>query len=365
MAAPIQDFQRVLRTVFKFARTISYSLIVIMAVFMAFRVVEVYVFFADIHAWLGVAFLAVFFAALTWFVGRPLYQFMRMPAALKPPSLPPISERTARDLGKHLRFVERYLQSLLENPEWDGDPKDVESAVAQVSVLRDETAQADNAQVAALSDRIKKLERDTVERLLAPLDVKARKVIRQEALGVGIATAISWNGTIDAFIVLWRNCNLISRIARIYYGRPGARGTLSILRDVSAAVIAGAYLQDLSEAAGSALGGVFGKTVGALGGPLLDGGLNGVATLRIAYVAKARCRSFQAWNEKTRGEAMRGAFKEAAVLSRDLVAEIIRTVGGGLWKVPQKAVSKLVDAVGGFFKKTAPGTDGEAAPAGA
>jgi putative membrane protein len=354
MAAPIQDFQRVLRMVAKFARTISYTLIVMMAVFMAFRVAEVYSFFADLNPWLGAAFLLAFFAALGWFVLRPVYLFLRMPAALKPPALPAIGERTSADLARHLLFVERYLGSLPQNPEWDGDPVAVDAAIERVRALREEAAHADTVEVAALSHRIRRLEEETVARLLAPLDTKVRTVIRQEALGVGIATAVSWNGTVDAFIVLWRNCNLISRIARIYYGRPGARGTLAILRDVSAAVIAGAYLQDLSEAAGSALGGVFGKTAGALGGPLLDGGLNGVATLRIGYVAKARCRSFTAWNETSRAQAMKGAFKEAALQSKDLVGEIIRTVGGGLWKVPTKVVTKLIDSVSGFFKK-APG----------
>ena len=352
MAAPIQDFQRVLRTVVKFARTVSYTLIIMMAVFLAFRVAEVYSFLADIHLSLGILFLVAFFAALGWFVARPIYHFLKMPAALRPPELPPIESRTAADLKKHLAFVERYLASLPQNPEWDGDPLEVDAAIERVRALGEEAAEATPAQVADLSTRIRELEDETVTRLLAPLDAKVRTVIRQEALGVGIATAVSWNGTVDAFIVLWRNCNLIARIARIYYGRPGARGTLSILRDVSAAVIAGAYLQDLSEAAGTALGGVFGKTAGALGGPLLDGGLNGVATLRIGYVAKARCRSFTAWNETTRVGAMSAAFKEAALQSKDLVSEIIRTVGGGLWKVPSKVVTKLIDSVSGFFKKS-------------
>ena len=91
--------------------------------------------------------------------------------------------------------------------------------------------------------------------------------------------------------------------------------------------------------------------------------MNGVATLRIAYLAKARCRSFSAWKGQTRSQAMSGAFKEAAGLSKDLVAEIIRTVGGGLWKLPANAVRKLVGAVGGFFKKAEP--DEAPEPAGA
>ncbi len=364
MAAPLQDFARVMRTLFRFARYLSFGLIGLMVVFLAFRVAEVYGFFADINPWLGVAFLVVFVALLVWLVGRPVYSFLKVPAAMKPPLLPPVAERTGKDLARHLEFVERYLGALLTNPEWEGNPAEVEAAMERCHSLRDTSRHAGRELVAGLSDDIRKLENETVGRLLEPLDRKARAVIRQEAVGVGIATAVSWNGTIDAFIVLWRNCNLVSRVARIYYGRPGARGTLSILRDVSAATLAGAYLQDLSEAAGGALGGLFGKTLGALGGPLLDGTVNGVVTLRIGYTAKARCRAFSAWNDVGRAEAARGAIKEAGAFSKDVVAEILRTVGGGLWKVPSKAIGKLGDAISGVFKKSGDG-DPEPAPSGA
>lgn len=364
MAAPVQDFARVLRAIFRFARYASFGLIGVMIVFLAFRVAEVYRFFAEIHTGLGIAFLAVFAAALWWLVGRPLLRFLRMPAVLRPPDLPPMDERTGRHLARHLEFVERYLAHLEQNPEWEGAPEEVAAAVARCRALRDRTSGAEREEVAALSAEIRALEGETVTRLLEPLDRKARQVIRQEALGVGLATAVSWNGTIDAFIVLWRNCNLVSRIARIYYGRPGVRGTLSILRDVSGATLASAYLQDLSEAAGGALGSVFGRTVGVLGGPLLDGGLNAVATLRIGYVAKARCRAFSAWNQTTRGEAVMGAFKEAAAFSKEVVTEIVKTVGGGVLKLPGQVLGKLGEALGGFFKK--PKDEGpEPAPSGA
>jgi hypothetical protein len=361
MAAPLQDFGRVMRALFRFARYVSFGLIGLMVVFLAFRVAEVHGFCADIHPWLGVGFLLVFFVLLFWLVGLPLYRFLRVPTTLKPPPLPPMAERTGKDLARHLGFVESYLAALPKNPEWEGVPAEVEAAIGRCHALRSEAAHADRDAVAALSDRVRQLERETVERLLEPLDRKVRDVIRQEAVGVGIATAVSWNGTIDAFIVLWRNCNLVSRIARIYYGRPGVRGTLSILRDVSAATITSAYLQDLTEAAGGALGGLFGKTVGALGGPLLDGAVNGVVTLRIGYMAKARCRAFNAWNDVGRAEAARGALKEAAGLSKDVVTEILKTVGSGLWKIPSTVLGKLGDAIGGFFKKPEEG----AAPAGA
>jgi hypothetical protein len=354
MAAPLQDFGRVLRTLLRFARTISYGLIGFMVVFLAVRVAEITRWFAGFHPAAGVAFLVAFFVALWWFIGRPVLRFWRVPVALKPPQLPPMEERTGRDLARHLLFVERYLGALLVNPSWEGPPAEVEAAVARCRALREETGEADGAAVQALSGRVRRLEKETVQRLLAPLDRKARQVIRQEALAVGVATAVSWNGTLDAFLVLWRNCNLVARVAAIYYGRPGVRGTLAILRDVAGATLAGAYLQDLSTAAGGSLGSLFGKTAGVLGGPLLDGGLNAVATLRIGYVGKARCRAFSAWNERTRVEALGAAFKEAATFSREVVGEVIRAVGGGLWRIPATVLGKLGEAIGNFFRRSGP-----------
>ena len=353
MAQPIQDFTRILRRLFRFVRIASYGLIGVTVVFLGFRVAEAYRFFADLHRWGGVAFLVVFFAALYWFVGRPLVRFFRVPSAVRPPDLPPMAERTPKDVVRHLDFVARYVENLRRNPHWTGDARAIDDTLASVATLRSEAGGLRREDLPAFSARLRTLEQRDIGKLLEPLDREVRAVIRKEALAVGVATAVSWNGTIDAFIVLWRNCNLASRIARIYYGRPGVRGTLGILRDVSAATLASAYLGDLTEMAGSALGGAFGKTVGALGGPLLEGGLNAVATLRIGYLTRARCRAFSAWNESTRAEAVTDAFKEAARFSTDVVTEVVRTVGGGVLKIPGKILGKVADTLGGIFKPAA------------
>lgn len=358
MAAPIQDFTRILQHLFRFFRIASYGLIGVTVLFLGYRVADGYRFFAGMHHWGGVAFLVVFFVAFIWFVGRPLYRFFQVPTAVRPPELPVMAERTSRDVVRHLDFVERYVANLRRNPMWDGNPEDIDKTIASVRELRTEAAALDAGTMSAFSQRMRTLEERDIARLLEPLDKQVRAVIRQEALAVGVATAVSWNGTIDAFVVLWRNCNLASRIARIYYGRPGVRGTLGILRDVSAATLASAYLGDLTEMAGTALGGAFGKTVGALGGPLLEGGLNAVATLRIGYLTRARCRSFSAWNETTRADAVKGAFKEAARFSKDVVGDVVRTVGGGILKLPGKLLAKVAESLSSIFKPS----EGDAAP---
>jgi hypothetical protein len=362
MATPIQDFGRVLRAIFRFARLASYGLIGVMVVFLAFRVAEVFDALADVHVALGWAFLALFAAAAWFLVGRPVYRFLRVPVAIRPPTFPPPAERTPRHLVRHLDFVERYVEGLRANPEWPGTPDEVDAAVAACRALRERATRAARADLDALSREVAALERDVVGALLQPLDKKVNDVIRAEALGVGIATAISLNGTIDAFIVLWRNCNMVSRIANVYYGRPGPRGSLRILRDVSVATLASAYAQDLSEAAGGMLGGLLGKTAGVFAGPVLDGSVNAICTLRIGYLAKARCRSFQAWNERTRLEAVRYALGEAAALSTGLVADILKSVGGGLLRLPGKILGGMGSVMASLLRWTA---DKPPAPEGA
>jgi hypothetical protein len=348
---PAQDFGRVLRTLFRFARTISYVLIVVMVVWFLDRLAVVVGMAGAVHPLLGVAAGIAIAAAVGWFVGRPVYRFLRMPVTLKPPDLPPMAERTSKDLVRHLTFVERYVASLPKNPEWSGEAAQVDSTISALRALREEADRAEKAALAGLSQRVGELERDRVSALLAPLDRKATDAIRAEAVAVGIATAVSPNGTLDAFVVLWRNCNLVSRLARIYYGRPGTRGTLSILRDVSVATMASAYLQDLSELAGSLVGTIAGHASGVVAGPLVDGSLNAVATLRIGYVAKTRCRSLAAWNERTRIEAVRSALREAAALSSGVLFDVVRTVGGGVLKLPLEILNKMTQTITGLFRR--------------
>ncbi len=361
--SPLQDFGRVLKHLFRFMRYASYTLIGFMLVFLAFRVAEIYRFFADIHLAAGITFLVVFFFLFAWLIGRPVYRFLRMPVAIRPPPLAPRGERRPRDVVRHLTFVERYVENLLKNPEWEGSPDEVAAAIARCRALKDEAAGASVNDMEAFSQRLRKFEKETVGRLLESLDRKASETIRREAMGVGVATAVSWNGTVDAFIVLWRNCNLVARVARIYYGRPGTRGTLSILRDVSAATLTSMYLEDLTDAAGSAIGGIFGKTVGVVAGPVMEGGLNAVATLRIGYVAKARCRAFEAWNEKTTGEAVAEALREAGMFTKEVVGAVVKSVGGGIMRLAGEILGKVGGGLSRLWRK--PEDDGTPEPSGA
>lgn len=357
----LHDFGRTVGRLFRWIRTLSFLFIGVMIVLLGFRVAEVYRALRDLNPWLGWAFLLALGLALYLLVARPLVRLLRMPVVMKPPRLPEASERGPRHLLAHLEFVDRYVAALRSNPEWDGDPAQVQAVRATCRSLMARTERASRSDLPALVAELGTLERDAVGRLLAPLDRKAADAIRAEALKVGLATAVSPYGTLDAFLVLWRNVNLVTRVATIYYGRPGARGTLKILRDVAMATMLGAYLEELGQIAGEAVGSLVGKTAGFFTGPLMEGCLNGVATLRIGYVAKRRCRAFTAWTPKTAPQAARDAVAEAGHLSAGLVRDVVTSVGGGLLSLTGTALTKLVEKASALFRSTRPGEE----PAGA
>ena len=161
------------------------------------------------------------------------------------------------------------------------------------------------------------------------------------------------------------NLNLISRLALLYYGRPGIRGTFLVLADVSFAVLLASRMQGLAEKGAQTAGGFLGKAVSPFAGPVLDGVVNGLVTMRIGYVAMRRCRAFRAFSEKSIASFLHAAFKEAAKQSAGLATDVVTKVGTPLLKMPVEAGKKLVDWVTDSVQGWFGFKSGPAAPSGA
>lgn len=127
--------------------------------------------------------------------------------------------------------------------------------------------------------------------LLPSLDDRVKMVIEKEARAVGVATALSPYGLIDAAVVLWRNGRLVLRIAEIYGGRPGGWGSLRLVRNVLGNVLfAGASQEMLNVFKTNAFAGVLSRQVGDFGKPILQGFLTGGLTIRVGLSAQEACR---------------------------------------------------------------------------
>ncbi|MGD2133999.1 MAG: DUF697 domain-containing protein, partial [Maricaulaceae bacterium] len=200
---------------------------------------QVYLFyglFSDIHPFAGYAFAAAVTIAFVWLIVLPAARFLHMPAMARPPEVDLARpDLGADDIAKRLKFDVTYLRALRKNPLMADRLAEVDAALSEA-----EKVPLSTGAVAAF-------ERTQIDPLLEPLDRQVDRYIHAEATGVGAATAISMNGSIDAFIVLWRNLNMVSRVARIYYGRPSLRASALVLRDIAGAVILSRALEDVSE----------------------------------------------------------------------------------------------------------------------
>jgi putative membrane protein len=341
----VDGFAAVVRRLFRLLRTISLAAIAFAAyVFVRETYVLAKASF-DLHPIVGGLFVAAVVVATWRFVVRPARRYWAVPEALTPPELDQgLEAASLADLATRARFLDRTLENLAANPR-------VGAGLGRIGAARDEAraiaaaAKADGASPDDLRRRLAAFEAKEVEPLYAPLDEEANRAVRAEALAVGFGTAVSMNGVLDAWIVLWRNLNLAAKVAEIYYGRPGVRGTLMILRDVAIGVFAASKAQGLADGAAGVFGGWLGKTGSVLMGPVVDGAINAAVTVRIGYVAKRRCRSFRKWTNETAVDYVRRGLAEAASHAKGAALDVVKAAGGGVAHAAADAASAAGDAV--------------------
>jgi putative membrane protein len=304
---------------------------------LAAEIASVYRLFHDLHPMAGWLAATLFVAALAWFVGRPVLAAVRVPRAVRPPRLPAIEERSAQDLRQQVGYLRRYLRNLGRNEELVHHQSDVRLALDELERIA--SAPEDGVDI---HQRIVDFERERVLPLLDELDTRVDAIIYREALAVGTSTALSPNGTLDVFFVLWRNANLTATIARIYYGRPGLAGSALVLKDVASAILLASVMERISDVSAGLIrklgeGGRSLPLLGAVVGPAVDGLVNALMTMKLGYLAKERCRSFQAWDGDTQSHAVRRSFRAVGRAGTDLFDDLLRRIDRPLASVKRTA----------------------------
>ena len=288
-----------------------------------------YEMFARIHPWLGIGFVILLAAALVLLVGRQIRSFLTTPGMASPPDVhvdPEAPDPAA--MSARLRYDLKYLKAISKNPELADQKEMIAAELDAGRALLNRTDGASGWAAKQLYADIVAFERDAIEARLKSIDARVDRIIHAEAVGVGVATAVSMNGTVDAFIVLWRNANLVSRISRLYFGRPHLRGSLLILRDVAAIVVVSRALEDVTDITGDVIGGLLGRMGGLVAGPVMDGAVNAMMTLKLGYLAKRRCRSFEAWSEQRAPALSAEALEKVRKESTSVVTDLMKRCGG-------------------------------------
>jgi hypothetical protein len=330
---------------------ISLSLVTAIALaFLALEAVRMYQTLSGVHPALGFASLVALGVGVA-FVLLPARRFLLTPRVVEPPPLPLDGRLTTRQLAAELRYLDRYLANCARNPAFAPERDVIDRARRELKELFDKSNGASDGTAAVFAEELAKFHARSMDPVLRRVDERADRVIYQEALAVGLATAVSPNGVLDAFVMLWRSVKLVSEMGVLYYGRPGLLGSLAICRDVSMAVAAAGYMQNLSETLGAVLAKTLGGWGGLVAGPAVDGITNALVLIRIGFLAKERCRSYRRWDAAARQSAVATAVTMTQKVAYGLSAEILRQVGWGVSAAAGKVVEKACD-LGASAKET-------------
>jgi uncharacterized membrane protein YcjF (UPF0283 family) len=347
------DFGGVMRKLFRVLRYASWGLILVSGIVIAREVWTIGDAAFAVHPALGWAFL-VLVAVLLWIGAvRPIRRYWSIPAAVRPPRAGRLADAGAAEIAARARFLTKVADNLARNPRLAAIVPEIVLTRLEAETL-EKAARSGSAGIEQLKRDLRSLETVRFESIFKPLDAEANQVIRGEALAVGLGTAVSMSGTLDAWLVMWRNLSLVSKLATIYYGRPGIRGTFFVIRDVATAMLLATKMQGAIEGAANFFGAWFGRAGSTLIGPAADGAVNALVTVRIGYVAKARCRAFRVWNDATLRDVLVGCFKEAASHGKGVVLDVFKGTKGGLRRVSEEVWGKTTGLVARFFSRQAP-----------
>ncbi len=318
-ANTLSDFTSTLSRTWIWLRRVLWTVAGLFAFVLVLEAIHLHQLLDRVHpvlAWTVTAALAL---ALLYWTGRAAVRYLRVPTVLVPPDLPPAEQGWSPAQREAFReFTARYLQRQSANPHLDRVARDrIDGAL--LAVRRSDRDAADDAE--ATLRLVETVERE-VGAVLEPLDRTAKSLIRRAAVDVSIATAVSPSILLDSLITLTRNVDLISKLADLYYGRPGLIGTLRIVRDVLGAAVAAGALEVISDNVTSAVSEMTGSWTTRLLGPLGQGTVNGVVTMRLGAAARMRCRSLRTprvpWRPWRLADYRRGLSRLMDWLSEDV-----------------------------------------------
>lgn len=198
-----------------------------------------------------------------------------------------------------------------------------------------------------LADRIHQgdLEK-SVKGAIAVCNKNAEQIVRDAALNVGIFTAISQSGRLDAIIVMVNNIRMINKIIPVYRQRPSAVEILKLYSLAGGTAFLADQVEDMdiNETVVESLQsfGVSGLPVPVLG-KLIDvavqGTFNAFLTLRVGYAVKNACGALDICGYES---ARRDARREAISKIPQIISQLKENIFG-------KIKSKVLDPFKKYF----------------
>lgn len=182
---------------------------------------------------------------------------------------------------------------------------------------------------------------EELDNALRALKAEADERIRKTALAVFLTTAVSQNGKLDAFTVLFTHTRLIWRIAYLYNQRPRVKDLVRLYTNVAATAFLVSEIEDfdITIHIESLISGVtkgksspvssipfVGPAATIVMDSLFEGSANAFLTLRVGIIARHYCSTSGVWQKE---KVRRSATLEAAKMLNKIVASgTARVVSG-------------------------------------
>ena len=212
--------------------------------------------------YIGLGLAAIAGLALAVVTGREVFGLMRL-AAIEKLHLRATEVLRTDDRAASRAIVDDLIKLAHQNP--------------QLARART-TLQGHADDIIDGADMIKLAERE----LMTPLDQEARRLVSSAAQRVSVVTAVSPRAVVDVLFVFVVALRLIRQLARLYGGRPGALGMISLMRHVIGHLAITGGMAATDSLVQQMLGhGIAAKLSHRLG----EGVLNGLLTARLGLAA--------------------------------------------------------------------------------
>jgi uncharacterized membrane protein YcjF (UPF0283 family) len=262
-------------------RTATLVIGTLLSVVAVVEVMRVYVILHAFSPWLGLGFVLVVITGLAWLVGRFVVALWSLPRAPAPPEIVDPTRLSPTEALASAGFLQHRIAQLQQNPALEASQR--ESLEAVLTRLR----QSVDREVVSQSQV-------EINRLLAPLDEAAERIVQECVRDVMIAVVLSPFRSADLLVVLYRNGQMILRLAQLYQTRPAPVEQLRIVRDVLA-VVATVNLLNFTEKFVEQLVERV-PLLGQLAGDVTQGVGAGLLTSATGHAALYRCKSIDPWS---------------------------------------------------------------------
>ena len=203
------------------------------------------------------------------FIIYTTFKLITLPPALVPPDI-------NSSIEKKMRFRKYQLRRLYNN----NQISEVNSKEIKKILIRQPSG--------SIEEMFKNYDELAIQ-TFDDLDNKAKKIINHSARNIGIATAVSQNGTIDAFVVMGIQIKMIYNLARLYYSKPKPTELINLYLFVGGSAFfaykAEGGIKKLLETISDV------PMVRILAGSVINGSTNFLLTKRIGYLARQYCKA--------------------------------------------------------------------------